>query len=114
MAKSTRSKVKRAYRAKKREDGVYAAIEAARLQRLSAKLAAVRDADKEGDIELAPLNPDEEDGMEQDQGSAGSSPLSSAWFLLFGLVNPDEVGFENLERVGRASEAQRAGLLGLC
>ena len=114
MAKSTRSKVKRAYRAKKREDGVYAAIEAARLQRLSAKLAEVRNKYNDADDELAPLNPDQEDGMDQDQSSAGSSQLSSAWFLLFGLVDPDEVGFENLERIGRASEAQRAGLLGLC
>jgi len=48
MAKSTRSKVKRAYRAKKREDGVYAAHEAARLQRLSSKLNAVRGVVKEG------------------------------------------------------------------
>ncbi|KAI0303139.1 hypothetical protein BC826DRAFT_903614 [Russula brevipes] len=41
MAKSTRSKVKRAFRAKKRTDGVYAAAEAARLQRLNAKLRAL-------------------------------------------------------------------------
>jgi len=41
MAKSTRSKVKRAYRAKKREAGVYAAAEAARLHRLNAKLARI-------------------------------------------------------------------------
>jgi len=38
MAKSTRSKVKRAFRAKKRKEGVFAAAEAARLQRLNAKL----------------------------------------------------------------------------
>ncbi|KAI0269247.1 hypothetical protein BC834DRAFT_820509 [Gloeopeniophorella convolvens] len=38
MAKSTRSKVKRAFRAKKRTDGVFAAAEAARLQRLNAKV----------------------------------------------------------------------------
>ncbi|KAH8999373.1 hypothetical protein EDB92DRAFT_2100819 [Lactarius akahatsu] len=41
MAKSTRSKVKRAFRAKKRTEGVYAATEAARLQRLNAKLRAL-------------------------------------------------------------------------
>ncbi|KAG6335305.1 hypothetical protein ID866_3789 [Astraeus odoratus] len=39
MAKSLRSKTKRAFRAKKRESGVYAATEAARLHRLNAKLA---------------------------------------------------------------------------
>lgn len=41
MAKSTRSKVKRAHRSKKRQEGVYAATEAARLERLSARLSAV-------------------------------------------------------------------------
>ncbi|KAI0254293.1 hypothetical protein BJV78DRAFT_1121592 [Lactifluus subvellereus] len=41
MAKSTRSKVKRAFRAKKRTEGVFAATEAARLQRLNAKLRAI-------------------------------------------------------------------------
>ncbi|KAF8742429.1 hypothetical protein AX14_004644 [Amanita brunnescens Koide BX004] len=45
MAKSTRSKVKRAYRAKKRESGVYAAAEAARLQKLNAKLAHIISSD---------------------------------------------------------------------
>ena len=39
MAKSLRSKTKRAFRAKKRDSGVYAATEAARLNRLNAKLA---------------------------------------------------------------------------
>jgi len=41
MAKSMRSKVKRALRSKKRESGVYAATEAARLQRLSARLLQI-------------------------------------------------------------------------
>ncbi|KAJ7095179.1 hypothetical protein B0H15DRAFT_921326 [Mycena belliarum] len=41
MAKSTRSKVKRSFRASKRETGIYAATEAARLNRLHAKLSAV-------------------------------------------------------------------------
>ncbi|KAG2077630.1 hypothetical protein BDR04DRAFT_1227397 [Suillus decipiens] len=48
MAKSTRSKVKRSFRAKKRDEGVYAATEAARLQRLNSKLTAkVHDGDEE-------------------------------------------------------------------
>jgi uncharacterized lipoprotein YajG len=50
MAKSTRSKVKRSFRAKKRDEGVYAATEAARLQRLNSKLTAKID---DGDEELA-------------------------------------------------------------
>jgi len=46
MAKSLRSKVKRAFRAKKREEGIYAAIHAARLQRLHAKIDAIAGAPK--------------------------------------------------------------------
>ncbi|KAI0069035.1 hypothetical protein BV25DRAFT_1792695 [Artomyces pyxidatus] len=41
MAKSTRSKIKRAHRAHKRTDSVYAAIAADRVRRLHDKLAAV-------------------------------------------------------------------------
>ena len=47
MAKSTRSKVKRSFRAKKREEGVYAVTEAARLQRLNLKLRKITAAEKE-------------------------------------------------------------------
>jgi len=50
MAKSLRSKVKRSFRSKKRETGVYAATEAARLHRLSSKLEAVATRDKDGDV----------------------------------------------------------------
>jgi len=46
MAKSIRSKAKRAFRAKKREDGIYAATHAARLQRLHAKIDAIIAAPK--------------------------------------------------------------------
>ena len=46
MAKSIRSKVKRAFRAKKRVDGVYAATHAARLQRLHEKIDAIVAAPK--------------------------------------------------------------------
>jgi len=49
MAKSMRSKVKRSFRSKKRETGVYAATEAARLHRLNSKLVAVATRDKDGD-----------------------------------------------------------------
>ncbi|KAI0650053.1 hypothetical protein C8Q79DRAFT_942130 [Trametes meyenii] len=47
MAKSTRSKVKRSFRAKKRTEGVYAATEAARLHRLHSKLKALTTAEPE-------------------------------------------------------------------
>ncbi|CAL1702310.1 unnamed protein product [Somion occarium] len=52
MAKSTRSKVKRHFRAKKREEGVYAATEAARLNRLHQKLKMLTTRDKDGDVEV--------------------------------------------------------------
>ncbi|KAK0490778.1 hypothetical protein IW261DRAFT_1413245 [Armillaria novae-zelandiae] len=52
MAKSLRSKTKRDFRSKKREDGIYAATEAARLHRLNAKLMAVISKDADGDIPL--------------------------------------------------------------
>ncbi|KIJ70307.1 hypothetical protein HYDPIDRAFT_105005 [Hydnomerulius pinastri MD-312] len=52
MAKSTRSKVKRSFRAKKRQTGIYAATEAARLNRLNAKLVNITEKDKDGDMPL--------------------------------------------------------------
>lgn len=87
MAKSTRSKVKRSFRAKKREEGVYAAVEAARLDRLHSKLKAVQAADKDGDIEVR-------EGAEDDAGSS--------WFLLFGLVEPGSIGIESMARFEEA------------
>jgi len=81
MAKSLRSKVKRAYRAKKREDGVYAATHAARLQRLHAKIDAIvvapkpihdeilGDEDAEGDIDI----PEEEQMAVDPQPTASGS-----------------------------------------
>ncbi|EUC53726.1 genomic scaffold, msy-sf-9 protein, putative [Rhizoctonia solani AG-3 Rhs1AP] len=70
MAKSTRSKSKRAFRRHKREDGVYAATDAARLQRLSAKLAAKISADKDGDQEMG----EEEDTEQQVEGGESAAP----------------------------------------
>ena len=84
MAKSTRSKVKRSYRAKKREEGVYAANEAARLQRLSTKLAAIRDGEKpELDAEAG------EDGG-QEESDLGR------WLMLFSLLDPGTVCPESM------------------
>ncbi|KAI0049578.1 hypothetical protein FA95DRAFT_1581639 [Auriscalpium vulgare] len=59
MAKSMRSKVKRAFRAKKRETGVYAAVEAARLHRLNTKLVAKAGED-------VPAATEEEEAMSDD------------------------------------------------
>ncbi|KAH9045674.1 hypothetical protein EDB85DRAFT_1907847 [Lactarius pseudohatsudake] len=61
MAKSTRSKVKRAFRAKKRTEGVYAATEAARLQRLNAKLRALTAAVVDNDDRQETGNSKEEE-----------------------------------------------------
>ena len=83
MAKSTRSKVKRAHRAKKRDDGVYAATEAARLERLNAKLRTVCDAPKPRDGETS----DDEDTAMQ----------GSSWLLLIGLLDQSRIGFDNLK-----------------
>lgn len=91
MAKSLRSKTKRSHRAKKREDGVYAAIEAARLARLSSKLQNVRDTDKDGDVELGALEEDDADA--EITAVAGSS-----WFLLFGLIEHGDINLESMEQ----------------
>jgi len=50
MAKSIRSKAKRSFRSKKRETGVYAATEAARLHRLNSKLTSVTSTSKDEEI----------------------------------------------------------------
>ncbi|KAI9448295.1 hypothetical protein H4582DRAFT_1899777 [Lactarius indigo] len=68
MAKSTRSKVKRAFRAKKRTEGVYAATEAARLQRLNAKLRALTTARMDNDDEQETRNPKEDEEGEDVAG----------------------------------------------
>ncbi|KAA1466163.1 hypothetical protein DENSPDRAFT_876292 [Dentipellis sp. KUC8613] len=91
MAKSTRSKTKRAFRSKKRENGVYAAVEAARLQRLNAKLVALTTQDVEGE--------DEEEVVEDDEGSPGWY-----WFMSFGLLDPDEVTPWTMEGFGFGDE----------
>ncbi|KAF8505511.1 hypothetical protein F5888DRAFT_443240 [Russula emetica] len=89
MAKSTRSKVKRTFRAKKRTQGAFAVADAARLQRLNAKLHAltaaaaeeeegeeggekeqqdldlpVKDADGDGDVEVEMMSPTAEEGID--------------------------------------------------
>ncbi|KAF7301439.1 hypothetical protein MIND_00709200 [Mycena indigotica] len=80
MAKSLRSKVKRSFRANKRQDSVYAATAAARLDRLHAKLSAVVNADVERDTE---------DNMEQD-GEEDEAPGWS-WFTTLGLLDPQDI-----------------------
>ena len=72
MAKSLRSKVKRAFRAKKRIDGVYAATHAARLQRLHAKIDAIVSTPKPVHDEiLEDVENTERDEEVQEEGMIG-------------------------------------------
>ncbi|KAI0092743.1 hypothetical protein BDY19DRAFT_983331 [Irpex rosettiformis] len=87
MAKSTRSKVKRHWRAKKREDSVYAVTDAARLHRLSQKLKIITQTDAEGDYEIEDASQNGEsaevgenemrDSMELDTNAASSKRIST-------------------------------------
>ncbi|KAM5535672.1 hypothetical protein V8D89_010659 [Ganoderma adspersum] len=107
MAKSTRSKVKRHFRAKKREEGVYAATEAARLHRLSMKLRTL--ATQEGEDEEMPEGEERAEnagaeGMDEGAGwwsSSDSMVDPPLWFAALGLVDPDDI---NPECMGRLCE----------
>lgn len=94
MAKSIRSKVKRSFRNKKREEGVYAATEAARLARLHAKLTAVATNDADGD---APIRDAQEDGAaEGEEAWVDDAPEGRCLLELavLGLVDPDALSPE--------------------
>ena len=95
MAKSTRSKVKRHFRAKKREQGVYAATEAARLHRLNMKLKALITTEEGGDEDAQMLEEgaEGEKGEWVDESPAGWSPF---WFAALGLVDPDDITAERM------------------
>lgn len=94
MAKSTRSKVKRAFRAKKRTEGVFAAADAARLQRLSAKLRAqTTTAAAAGDV-----GEDSDREEEQDVDMPGSS-----WFTAFGLLDHQNINPVLMQCLGFSS-----------
>ena len=93
MAKSTRSKVKRAHRAKKREDSVYAAVEAARLQRLNAKLVGLTTQDPPTEV----VSEDDEGGDEKMQGMSG--------FHCLGLLDPESVDLETMANLGSPPRA---------
>lgn len=80
MAKSIRSKAKRSFRAKKREDGVYAATEAARLQRLTTKLAVI--TSKDADEEVPQIGKEDMPGW--------------CWFVTLGVLDPDDITTESM------------------
>ena len=85
MAKSLRSKVKRSFRNKKREDSVYAATEAARLERLNAKLRNTIANDADGDVAIA----DEEDRRKDDLPGW-------SWLATFGLLDAEDVSIDTI------------------
>lgn len=68
MAKSLRSKAKRTFRRVKRETGVFAAADAARLHRLSAKLQAKIKTTKDNDLLPTQLLDDAAEGKEIEEG----------------------------------------------
>lgn len=80
MAKSLRSKVKRDFRSKKREQGVYAASAAARLNRLNAKLKSVVSQD---------LEDEDPEGQDEVPGWC--------WFAAFGLLNAEDISLDSLD-----------------
>ena len=65
MGKSIRSKAKRSFRAKKREDSVYAAVHAARLNRLHKKLMEITLTDADGDAEIEEVSEFEDEKDEK-------------------------------------------------
>lgn len=76
MAKSLRSKSKRAFRSKKREVGIYAATEAARLNRLNQKLVALKAADPEDFKDVLLEGDTEKEGwMDEDKIEADSQAV---------------------------------------
>jgi hypothetical protein len=94
MAKSMRSKVKRSFRSKKRETGVYAATEAARLHRLNSKLVATVTKDRDGDV------------LVEDADAEGDDKLGWSWLPVFGLLNHEDLTAESMESLVRCSLAQ--------
>ncbi|TEB35438.1 hypothetical protein FA13DRAFT_1343299 [Coprinellus micaceus] len=118
MAKSLRSKTKRSFRAKKREEGVYAATHAARLQRLNSKLVetAKKDADgeetMEGDDEVADV-PDDmavDGGAEQPKRISTHGPRNSrreSWRASKGLA--PKPALKAMNRQGGVAARRKAG-----
>ncbi len=105
MAKSTRSKVKRSFRAKKRTDGVYAAVEAARLNRLHNRLKAIATteldvADEEGD-EM------EEGARMETEGDAAAAGWSPFWLAGLALVDAQDITADGMADFLRLGAGER-------
>lgn len=98
MGKSIRSKSKRSFRAKKRDDSVYAAVHAARLNRLHRKLKEITLTDKDGDLEV-------EDVSEFEDERQGGEGTTQGWcsHLLLGLIDPEDITTDRVGNVGRSA-----------
>ncbi|KAJ3478173.1 hypothetical protein NLI96_g9947 [Meripilus lineatus] len=88
MAKSTRSKVKRHFRAKKRTEGVYAAAEAARLNRLHNRIKGLTTKGEEIEDIASNMSDEEEDQMR-------------GLYDVLGLFDPEAMSSENMEGLSR-------------
>jgi Protein of unknown function (DUF2423) len=91
MAKSLRSKSKRAFRAKKRQEGIYAATDAARLQRLNSKIRTKFIPEEPHDSAIQP--PDGDDAEQP----TGEEQLGPYWFEIFGLLGHDQLDPEGMQ-----------------
>jgi hypothetical protein len=93
MAKSTRSKVKRTFRAKKRTQGVFAVADAARLQRLNAKLHALTSTTTASVAK-------EEEGEEGEKEQQDVDLPGSCWFAAFGLLDHQNINPTVMQSLG--------------
>jgi len=94
MAKSLRSKTKRAFRSKKRESGVYAAAAAGRLHRLNSKLIQTMQKESDGDVLVG-------------DAEEGDNFPGWCWFATFGLLDPNDITLEGLESLATGSIGQK-------
>ncbi|PPQ72521.1 hypothetical protein CVT24_004827 [Panaeolus cyanescens] len=92
MAKSLRSKTKRAFRSKKRETGVYAAAAAARLNRLNTKLLQTTKKDAQGD-----------EIFDDEQSQADAPVDTNCIFMYITLVDSMTVDSEHSQQPQRVS-----------
>ena len=106
MGKSIRSKTKRSFRAKKREDSVYAAVHSARLNRLHRKLKEITLTDKDGDLDVEDVSQFSDDGKEGgDERMQGSSSGPLYWqYAVLGLLDPESITMD-------VREAMNGGIL---
>lgn len=87
----------------KREEGVYAVKDAARVQRLSTKLQSLATGlDEDGDVLLATAD-SLEDGQEKVPGWS--------WFAVFGLLNHMELSVDSLDGISEDGLRRAAAML---